>query len=183
MLPLGETLARLIYKQPTAGAFIKPLAFAAFFTFFQITTGCILNGIGKQRLNAISVVICSLIHMGFTWFAAGDPRIGMSGYVVGDLISAAFGAVLNIGLIMKYTHLSLRAQNWFIKPLLAALAAGFAAKLYVQWMGGTAAARPVTAALALLLCCAVYLVALHFQGVKLSEYLSKLAEKKLTAGN
>jgi stage V sporulation protein B len=95
LLPLGSSIARLLYNEPAAGNYIVPLTAAAFFTYYQIVTSSILNGIGRQKLASLSIVICSVIHILFTGFAVALPGVGMWGYVVGDLISALFGAAFN----------------------------------------------------------------------------------------
>lgn len=172
LLSCGAPLARLLYRQESAGDYMPALAVAAFFTFYQIITGAILNGIGRHKLASLSVVLCSVIHLGLTWVTCAIPGVGMAGYVAGDLISALFAAGFNLYFIMRHTKLSPRVHNWAVRPLLSSLAAGLAAHLFALvfhhlpelWSAVSGA----------VLCTAVYLAALRFQGVSLGRYLKTL---------
>ncbi len=174
LLPLGSGLARLLYNEPAAGNYMVPLTAAAFFTYYQIVTGSILNGIGRQKTASMSVVLCSVIHMLFTWFVVALPGVGMWGYVVGDLVSAMFGACFNTFFILRRTGLSLRTHNWFVKPLLSFLAAALAAKLSFLLFERL----PLAASLGLAagICLLVYIITLHFQGVSLRRYLKTIRD-------
>ncbi len=172
LISCGSTIARLLYGQQSAGDFMLPLAFAAFFTFYQIITGAILNGIGRHKLSSVSIVLSSVIHLGFTWFFCALPGVGMFGYVAGDLVSALFGAGLNLYFIMRYTKLSLRVHNWAVRPLLSCLCALFGTYLFIR-MSVSLPELPQTI-LAVVVCVLLYLVTLWFQGVSLLGYLKRL---------
>lgn len=174
LLSLGDDIARLLYNQEGAGDYMASLAFAAFFTFYQIMTGAILNGIGRHKLASFSIVLCAVIHLGFTWVSCALPAVGMAGYVAGDLISALFGAGFNLYFIRKHTALSLRVHNWVIRPLLAALCALFATRLFYQNAGELSSV--CTALFGSVLCCGAYLAALRFQGISLRRYLRALQD-------
>ncbi len=172
LLSCGSSLARLLYRQETAGDYMVPLAFSAFFTFYQIITGGILNGIGRHKIASASIVLCSIIHLGFTWFACAVPGIGMAGYVAGDLISALFGAGFNLCVIIRHTRISVRVHNWAVRPLLSALAALFSSYLFVQVFDNLPELWSTIYAAGV--CTLVYLATLRFQGVSLWRYLKRL---------
>ncbi len=172
LLSCGGSIARLLYNQQSAGDFMLPLAFAAFFTFYQIMTGAVLNGIGRHKITSVSIVLSSVIHLGFTWFACAQPGVGMTGYVAGDLVSALFGAGLNLYFIMRYTKLSLRVHNWAVRPLLSSLAALLGTRLLINLSGSLSELTQTV--LAAVLCVVLYLATLWFQGVSLLGYLKRL---------
>ncbi|WP_092642414.1 oligosaccharide flippase family protein [Acetanaerobacterium elongatum] len=174
LLPLGKEIAQLLYNEPAAGNFMAPLTAAAFFTYYQVVTGSILNGVGRQKLSSLSIVLCSVIHILFTWFAAAAPGVGMWGYVIGDLVSALFGAAFNTFFIVRTTGLSLRVHNWFIKPLLSFLAAVFAARISILLLGTFTAAFSIILSAAI--CLAVYFITLRFQGISLRRYIQTIRE-------
>lgn len=173
LIPLGRPLSILLYDNAAAADYMTPLAIATLFTFYQIVTGCILNGVGQQKRAAGSVVAVGLIQLAFTALLVGDPAYRMDGYVIGDLISAVIGATINFVWVARYTGVHYRVKNWFGIPLLSATVSGLAAKLSYDILLTCA---PQTTALfgSLGISAVVYLLALRFQGLNFLRYLRTL---------
>lgn len=99
MLPLGNELAQLIYHQPSAGEHIILLSAATFFTFYHITTGSILNGIGMQKQASASIVVTGVSEILFTWLTVG--RMGIGGYALACVGSELVGVAMNFYWVIR----------------------------------------------------------------------------------
>lgn len=166
MLVCGDDLAHIIYKQDAAGEHIFLLAVATVLSFYQLVTGAVLNGLGKERLTAVSITVSGVIQLAFTWFAVADPRFGILGYVYGDIASAAVGMLMNFWWAAKYARLRVRVYNWFVMPALSSAVCALMARYTLLRAGGGDGANLGQIGSAALAGGACYLFLLWMQGMR-----------------
>ena len=66
-----------------------PLAAAMALSCYQSTFGAALNGIGRQGSVAWISILCDGVQLAFTAGLVARPGVGMGGYVLGALVTAA----------------------------------------------------------------------------------------------
>lgn len=166
LVVIGPTLGTLLFREPTAGEHILPLAVGVLFCCYQAVLGSSLNGVGKQGLAARNMLISDAVQLAFTFFLVGNPKIGLAGYATGLWVSSLLGAALNYRDICKATGLKGDVFPRMIAPALASVLMGLTARLLFcrlidlglgPWWAGLA-----TGCFAVVL----YLVALQAQGVR-----------------
>lgn len=176
MVPLGRTLAQMIYKQPAAGEHILPLCAAAFFTFYHITTGSILNGIGMQKQASASIVVTGISEILFTWMSVG--RMGIGGYALACIGSELVGVTMNFYWVIKATQIRIQWKNWFATPFLSGAAAGCCAWLVFSTLIRQGCPQIPATLSGIGMAIAVFGLSLSFLGIRVWDYFRKLYAKQ-----
>lgn len=175
MLPLGKELAQMIYRHPLAGKHIPALSAAVFFTFYHITTGSILNGIGMQKQASASVVVTGVCEILLTWMTV--EYMGIGGYALACVGSELVGVAMNFYWVVRSVKIKIQWRNWFAAPFLSGAVSGCSAWLlffYLQQRGwGTLCSLFAGVAAAI----GIFYISLSFLGIHLSAYLKTLFEK------
>lgn len=90
----GMPMGILLFGSPTAGTYIKALAFFCPFFYMNTALTSILNGLGKPNTCLIHSVIGVSLRIGFVLFAI--PALGIRGYFYGMLLSELLLSVLHL---------------------------------------------------------------------------------------
>ena len=164
---LGPTLGALLFREPTVGDYLLPLAVGVALTCWQAVLSGALNGVGRQKTAARNALLSAVAELGCTYFLMGLPGVGLRGYVAGFVISAALGAWLNWRGVHRVTGLKARVFVWCTAPGLAALLMGLVTRLLFQVLRSHGLADIPNLAVCLLFGVVFYLAALQAQGVSL----------------
>jgi stage V sporulation protein B len=81
----------------------------------------ILHGMGQQTYSSTYSVLDCTLRVGIAWLLI--PRYGVWGFVIMVIVSNLFTSLLNLRRLLKITDISMRVNDWIVKPALAALAA------------------------------------------------------------
>jgi len=121
MMSFSYELGTAIYREPQVGEMLRLMAFLSPFMCLELVVVGILQGMGQQTYSsAYSMIDCTL-RVGLAWLLI--PRYGILGFVIMVVVSNLFTSALNLKRLLKITNVSLRLNDWIIKPALAALAA------------------------------------------------------------
>ena len=149
--------------------FLVPLAAAMALSCYQSTFGAALNGIGRQGSVAWISILCDGVQLAFTAGLVARPGVGMGGYVLGALVTAALGLALCAWQTARATGLRLRLFQWATAPGLAALLMALVTNLLYRVLRDSGLPLPHSLAATLLFGAVLYLAALNAQGVHLRE--------------
>ena len=164
---LGPTLGVLLFREPTAGNYLLPLAVGVALSCWQAVLSGALNGVGRQRTAARNALLSAVAELGCTYFLMGLPGVGLRGYVAGFVLSAALGAWLNWRGVRKATGLKARFFAWCAAPGLAALLMGLVTRLLFLTLRSRGLADIPNLGVCLVFGGVFYLAALQAQGVSL----------------
>ena len=171
---LGPTLGVLLFREPTAGNYLLPLAVGVALSCWQAVLSGALNGVGRQSTAARNALLSAVAELGCTYFLMGLPGVGLRGYVAGFVLSAALGAWLNWRGVRKATGLKARFFAWCAAPGLAALLMGLVTRLLFLTLRSRGLADIPNLGVCLVFGGVFYLAALQAQGVSLrSIFLRK----------
>lgn len=171
---LGPTLGVLLFREPTAGNHLLPLAVGVALSCWQAVLSGALNGVGRQSTAARNALLSAVAELGCTYFLMGLPGVGLRGYVAGFVLSAALGAWLNWRGVRKATGLKARVFAWCTAPGLAALLMGLVTRLLFLTLRTRGLADIPNLGACLVFGGVFYLAALQAQGVSLrSIFLRK----------
>ncbi|MCL2225339.1 MAG: polysaccharide biosynthesis protein [Defluviitaleaceae bacterium] len=115
-----------IYNQPI-GLMLKLLGIMCPFIYMQIILSGVLNGLGCQMFIFRNSLISSGICIAFIFLLV--PQFGLPAYIFGWLTSLVVVIALGLGKIRQYMPLEIEFSRWLLRPLIAAAAAGFTARL------------------------------------------------------
>ena len=177
LIPLGEPLCRLIFNHPRAGGFMLPLCAGTLLSYYSMTTAALLNGAGLQGRAALYTVIGGIVQLFFTYLV-GFPGIGISGFVIGYVVSSGVTAVLNFSCLIRKFRLRPRFSNWFVTPLLAAAFSALICDIVHKATLARAFSDAASAIIALAVGGFAYAVALSALGTNLSGYIKSLIPKE-----
>lgn len=114
-LIFGEVIGELIFHNSLAGKFLVTLSWLCPFMYVTTTLGSIINGLGKTHLTFFNTIIGLAIRILFIIYLV--PSQGISGYLIGLLVSQLAIALLDVLSLRQVIHLSLDTMNSLIKPI------------------------------------------------------------------
>jgi stage V sporulation protein B len=124
-LMLPDEIASLLYpKSPGVGLLVKVIAAGSIFAYLESIVTSILNGLGMQNLVLRNSVIWTTISVIAMYLLVPIPSLRLFGYIYGFIFADAFVFLLNFKALVKITNLDIDFNNWFLKPLIAALIMG-----------------------------------------------------------
>ena len=126
MMSLSEPIMLLLYPKEQASAvsaasclFILAIGII-FLSGIQTLTG-VLQGIGKQNLPVVNLLIGSTVKIGCTFFLTGIPKINVRGAAIGTVAAYAVAFLLNAIAVKRYTGARFDPVLTFVKPLISVL--------------------------------------------------------------
>lgn len=165
---LGPALGVLLFREPSAGNYLFPLAVGVALSCYQAVLSGALNGVGGQKTSARNALLSAVTELGCTFFLMGLPGVGLKGYVAGFVASSALGAWLNWREVHRITNLKMRIFTWCTAPGLAALLTGLVTRLLFRVLRSAGMADLPNLAVSVVFGIILYLSALQAQGVSLS---------------
>lgn len=162
---LAPPLARLLFREETAGQFALPLAVAVALSCLESVLAVSLNGLGKQTTTARNGLICGAAELLLTWYRMGLPDVGIRGYVEALLVSTVLGVLLHWSALHRVIGLKARPFPWLVAPGLSALLTGLCVNLLFASLTRSGLGEGVGSLVCLLFGCALYLSAMTAQGV------------------
>lgn len=119
-------LGVVIYHDEAVGTMLKQMAFLCPFMCVEMVVVSILYGLGEQNA-AMRYSLCDcVLRVSMVYFLI--PKFGVNGFVAMIVASNLFTSALNFKRLLRITKIKLKINDWFIKPVLAAAAAGQAVK-------------------------------------------------------
>ena len=168
---LGPDLGVLLFREPTAGAYLPPLAVSVALSCYRSVLACSLNGVGRQAAAARNALLAGAAELGLTALTVGIPGVGLKGYVLSALVSELLGVVLNLVSLCRAAGLRPEFFRWLTAPGLAALLMGLDVNLLFQVLQDQGLSKGGSGTVCLLFGAVIYLAALSAQGISLRALL------------
>lgn len=90
----GRSVGILLFHSPLAGHFIITLSFICPFMYLSSTLSSVINGLGKAGIVFFTNVTALFLRLAFVFLCI--PRVGITGYLWGLLISQFYTAAIYI---------------------------------------------------------------------------------------
>lgn len=133
MSVLSEDIMRLLYPMQldiaqSTGSLLFIFGFGIIFlAIYQVTTG-VLQGINKQAIPAINLLIAAMVKVALTYILVGMPSLNIKGAALATDIALAIAALLNFFALVRVEKLKLNYSHLFTKPIIATLVMGIVVK-------------------------------------------------------
>ena len=129
---LAEPIMLLLYPAQkedavSAANALIVLSIGVIFLAMVQTLTSILQGVGKQNIPAINLLIGAVIKLLLTYFLTGIPFLNVKGAAIGTVTAFFVATVLNLLAVKKYTGTIIEKGLTYIKPTLSALIMGIVA--------------------------------------------------------
>jgi len=94
LIPFGAPIARALFRNPAAGAYMAPLTVATVFVCFESLLGSFLNALGLQRRTASNYIVAGVVQLALTWLGVARPELRLMGFVLAYIASNVLGTAL-----------------------------------------------------------------------------------------
>ncbi len=177
LIPLAPRLSELFFRQPLTDGYVALLGVVAVISYYQMTSGSLLNALGLQHLNlltGVSAELCQLLLI-YRWCAR--PTLGIYGYLLAMILTGSIAFFVNLCILHRKSHFAVKPLRRFGVPLLCGTALFAWTRIFFHAF--LSACQNETAALALTILGAgvLYALVLRLLGIRLLRYLSHRIEK------
>ena len=150
-----------------------------FLSMITITTGA-LQGIGKQVIPVINLIIGVLVKFVITWILVAIPSVNVVGAAVGSATAYIVAATLDLIALIKFSGVKLSAVYVVIKPLISALVMGVVVALAYKGIFAVLGSNGTATVLSVFVGIAVYgLMVLRTKTIRREEMMSIPAGRRL----
>ncbi len=172
----GDFLAELLYHNKNAAHHLFPLAINSFLGFYYIVCESVLEGIAQQKRSAALAVGATAFGVLLTLIFGGIFKLGIYGFLIGELCSSTVGVLISLIWVKRYTALQFRWHNWLGIPLLSTLISYYLVKPLFLQLCADGIMQPLAFALAVSLMLLIYSILLRLLGVDYPNYLKNLLQ-------
>lgn len=149
----SEELTMALYGNRAAGRVLRMLSPLVPLLYLDHVVDAMLIGMNEQMKTLQYNTADSALRLAM--IVTLTPLMGMNGYIATLFVSTIFNAGLSIRRLLRVSGLTIRAADWVIKPLLAALLSAVLASLFFRMafpgLTGSGAIAAAQAALTALL--------------------------------
>lgn len=129
LLVLAEPIMLLLYPMQKADAVsaanaLIVLSLGVIFLALVQTLTSILQGVGKQNVPAINLLIGAVVKLILTYTLTGIPFLNVRGAAIGTVAAYAVATILNFIAVKKYTGTKFDISTIFIRPLISVTVMG-----------------------------------------------------------
>ena len=126
---LAEPIMLLLYPLQKADAIsaanaLVALSIGVIFLALVQTLTSILQGVGKQNIPAINLLIGAVVKLILTYTLTGIPALNAKGAAIGTVAAYIIATILNLVAVKKYTGTRFDIGVTFIRPLISAIVMG-----------------------------------------------------------
>ncbi len=129
---IGDSIMGLMYSSLASvqigGSMMRIYGLAAVFAGLAIPLTSLLQAIGKQTVSLRNVAIGALLKVVINYIAVGIPSVNIKGAAYGTFVCYLFVFLMNLISICKYTRTVPNIFKSLVKPLIAAVSCGVAAR-------------------------------------------------------
>lgn len=173
LVPLSPSLARVFFGQSIPLPYMTLLGISAIFSYYQMMTACLLNGIGAQRRAVVAAVCGEILQLALTWVLAAHGELQIYGYILSMVISPIPVVLFNLVSLNRKTGYRLRPWHTFGMPLVCGATVCLWVRVFYSVFLGLVGAQWSAALLAGLSAGALYFVLLSLLGVHVKKYISQ----------
>ncbi|MCL1884664.1 MAG: polysaccharide biosynthesis protein [Defluviitaleaceae bacterium] len=171
----SHELGMAIYNQPI-GLMLQLLGIMCPFIYMQIILSGVLNGLGCQMFIFRNSLLSSGICIGFILVLV--PHFGLVAYIFGWLVSLVVVIALGLLKIRQFMSLEMHFSRWFLRPVVAAAAAGLVARLLADRFFFKFAGLRMGLVLAMCVLAALYLAGVVLSGSISWNEIMRLYKRK-----
>lgn len=129
MFVLAEPIMLLLYPTQKEDAIMAAqallvLSFGVIFLALVQTLTSILQGVGKQNIPAINLLIGAFAKFLCTYFLTAIPALNVKGAAIGTVAAYLIATILNFVAVKRYTHTKFDIGVTYIRPIISVVIMG-----------------------------------------------------------
>lgn len=177
LVPLSPQLSAFFFHQPLSMKYVIALGAVAVVTYYQMSTGSLLNALGLQHINVITAVGSELLQLVLMYHWAARPTLGIYGYLYAMLLSALLAFAVNLQFLHHKTGFALRPVRRFGVPAFCGVTLFAWTRVFYTVFQSVCATDWAALLLTVSGAIVLYVFVLRLLGVRLIAYLQKRVEK------
>lgn len=166
--PLGRILFRIDFPQ----MYMEMLGICVIFTYYQIVSASILNGLGKEKNAVFHSVVGEVVQLVITITLCSISYINIYGYIFGMIISPVIVTLLNMTYVFKSEKFSFK--KYIFKPIICGIVLFCSMKIIYEFIIMIVGSQVVTVLATLLAGILVYFTILRLVGINYFAYVKNL---------
>lgn len=184
---LAEPILTLLYVSQKASAVsaapcLQVYAVAFIFLAIETTMTGALQGIGKQHIPVINLLIGVVVKFIVTWTLVAIPFINVKGAAAGSAAAYFIAMVLDIAAVKKYSGIKFSAKLTLIKPLMSSVIMGIIVLIAYKCVFALTASNSLSTMVSILIGVVVYgLMILRTKTIQREELMSISIGKKIVS--
>lgn len=165
-----------------AGIALRYLAPAAIFlTLVQTLTG-ILQGMGKERVPVVNLLIGAIVKVIVSYTLTSIPAVNIRGAALGTVFGYAVPCVLNLMAIIRYQKQQLNYIRTFVKPVIATAIMTFVAYFSYEIIFTAVGSNTISTMISILLSVIAYgILLILIKGITIEELQMAPGGSRLSA--
>ena len=184
---LAEPILTLLYVSQKASAVsaapcLQVYAVAFIFLAIETTMTGALQGIGKQHIPVINLLIGVVVKFIVTWTLVAIPFINVKGAAAGSAAAYFIAMVLDIAAVKKYSGIKFSAKLTLIKPLMSSVIMGIIVLIAYKCVFALTASNSLSTMVSILIGVVVYgLMILRTKTIQREVLMSISIGKKIVS--
>lgn len=118
LIPLAPGLSSIFYDIEIPATYFYALGIIVILTYYQMITASLLNGVGLQQYNLITVISGELLQLILIYLLAANEKLGIYGYLYAMVLAEIYITLLNLIILHKHTGFRIRILRRFAVPVL-----------------------------------------------------------------
>jgi len=177
LIPLAPRLSLFFFRQPLTQEYVALLGAVAVASYYQMTSGSLLNALGLQQWNVLTSITAEVLQLFLIYRWCARPSLGIYGYLLAMLLTELLVFIVNYSILQRRNGFSLRPFRRFGVPFLCGAVLFCWTRFFY-----TLFCRRCLTEIGALLCTTIgagglYLLVLHLFGVRVFRYLSNRVER------
>lgn len=176
LVPLAPGLSELFYKVAIPSSYFYLLGIVAVLTYYQIITASLLNGVGLQQYNFVTLISGEILQIASIYVFAANSKLGINGYLYAMVLAEAFVTLLNLIILHRHTGFRVRVFRRFAVPIICGATTFAWTRIFLAFFTHHCSSMTVAILLAALGAVLLYLLILRLCNVHVFAYLKHRVE-------
>ncbi len=177
LVPLAPRLSELFFRQPLTAEYVTLLGAVAIVSYYQMTSGSLLNALGLQHINVVTAVSAELCQLFLLYRWCASPRLGIYGYLLAMLLTDTIAFTVNLCVLRCRSGFACKPLRRFGVPALCGAALFLWTRIFFRVFQDVCRTEAAALMLTVLGAGVLYVLVLRLMGIRLLRYLSRRIER------
>ena len=176
LVPLAPRLSELFFRQPLTAEYVTLLGAVVIVSYYQMTSGSLLNALGLQHINVVTAVSAELCQLFLLYRWCASPRLGIYGYLLAMLLTDTIAFTVNLCVLRCRSGFACKPLRRFGVPALCGAALFLWTRIFFRVFQDVCRTEAAALMLTVLGAGVLYVLVLRLMGIRLLRYLSRRIE-------
>ncbi len=177
LVPLAPRLSEVFFHQPLTAEYVALLGAVAIVSYYQMTSGSLLNALGLQHINVVTAVSAELCQLFLLYRWCASPKLGIYGYLLAMFLTDTIAFTVNLCVLRIRSGFACNPLRRFGVPLLCGAALFLWTRIFFHVFQQICRTEAAALALTIFGAGVLYVLVLRLTGIRLLRYLAHRIER------